>query len=45
MNVYTFKFDPNKIEELVAQIPSLFSDIKQELLALADFLEDSSQTK
>ncbi len=44
-NVYTFKFDPNKIKKLVNQTPSLFLDIKQELLAFADFLEDSALTE
>ncbi len=40
-NVYTFKFDPAKIEKLVNQAPNVFFSIKQELLAFADFLEDS----
>jgi len=40
-NVYTFKFDPIKIEKLVDQAPSVFFSVKQELLAFADFLEDS----
>jgi hypothetical protein len=44
-NVYTFRFDPNKIENLVNQAPTLFFDIKQELLAFADFLEDSTLTE
>jgi hypothetical protein len=44
-NVYTFKFDPNKIEKLVDQVPSVFFDIKRELLAFADFLEESIHTK
>jgi hypothetical protein len=44
-NVYTFKFDPNKIENLVDQVPSVFFDIKRELSAFADFLEESIHTK
>jgi hypothetical protein len=44
-NVYTFSFDRNKIKKLVDKIPTVFLDIKQELLAFADFLEDSIQSK
>jgi len=44
-NVYTFKFDPSKIERLVVQAPNLFSEIRKELLAFADFLEEASQTE
>lgn len=38
-NVYTFKFDPIKIERLVRKAPALFSQSRAELLAFADFLE------
>jgi len=41
-NVYTFKFDPNKIEKLVDQAPAMFFSVRQELLAFADILEDSA---
>ncbi len=38
-NVYTFKFDPAKIENLVEKAPVLFSQLQAELLAFAKFLE------
>ena len=38
-NVYTFKFDPKKVEKLATEIPALFADIRPELLAFADFLQ------
>jgi hypothetical protein len=44
-NVYTFRFDRNKIEKLVKRVPAMYADIKQELLAFADFLEDSFKAK
>jgi hypothetical protein len=37
-NVYTFKFDPMKVEKLVQKAPASFSQIRAELLAFADFL-------
>jgi hypothetical protein len=37
----TIKFDPTKIEKLVGQAPSVFFSVKLELLAFADFLENS----
>ena len=38
-NVYTYHFDPVKIEKLVDKIPDLFAQLKLELSAFADFLE------
>jgi hypothetical protein len=38
-NVYTFRFDPMKIERLVQKVPASFSQSRAELLAFADFLE------
>lgn len=38
-NVYTFKFDPAKVDTLVNGLPSLFSQIRNELLAFAEFLK------
>ncbi len=41
-NVYTFHFDPAKVQKLVEQAPEVFTRIRIELLAFADFLEQSS---
>jgi hypothetical protein len=38
-NVYTFKFDPLKVGELVDEAPGLFRLIRDELLTFASFLE------
>lgn len=38
-NVYTFKFDPVKIEKLVKDLREVFSQVRGELLAFADFLQ------
>ena len=38
-NVYTYKFDPVKLEKLVRSAPDLFAQAKAELLAFAAFLE------
>ncbi|MFL7867815.1 MAG: hypothetical protein AB8I58_03250 [Anaerolineales bacterium] len=38
-NVYTYRFDPIKIENLVKSAPDLFAQLKAELLAFAAFLE------
>jgi hypothetical protein len=38
-NVYTYHFDPEKIEILVNKVPDLFIQLKLELSAFADFLE------
>jgi hypothetical protein len=40
-NVYTFKFDPDRIQRLVRRAPRVFSQLKAELLAFAAFLEES----
>jgi len=40
-NVYTFKFDPVKIQKLVDDVPEVFSQVQVELVAFADFLEQS----
>lgn len=42
-NVYTFKFDPQKVGKLATQAPGLFADITLELLAFADFLQEAAQ--
>jgi hypothetical protein len=38
-NVYTYKFDPAKIEKLIVKAPQVFYRVRVELLAFADFLE------
>ena len=42
-NVYTFKFDPEKVKILSTEITELFSKVSAELLAFADFLDKSSR--
>jgi hypothetical protein len=42
-NVYTLNLVPEKIEPLVAALPGLWLQLKAELLAFADFLEDLAQ--
>lgn len=37
-NVYTYRFDPAKVEKLVRDAPGLFAQLKAELSAFADFL-------
>ncbi len=39
-NVYTFRFDPIKIEKLVTSLPVCFTGVKAELSAFANFLEE-----
>jgi hypothetical protein len=41
-NVYTFKFEPGKVQKLVDNLPVLFSRVQAELLAFAQFLEERS---
>jgi len=43
-HVYTFSFDPVKVQKLVEQAPAVFAQLRVELLAFADFLEDRAQT-
>lgn len=38
-NVYTFSFDPERIGRLVQELGIVFVEIRQELLAFADFLD------
>jgi hypothetical protein len=42
-NVYTFKFDPMKVQTLVEKAPGTFSQARAELLAFASFLEALAQ--
>jgi hypothetical protein len=41
-NVYTWKFDPAKVEKLVSKLPEVFRQVRAELLAFADFLEQQT---
>ncbi len=41
-NVYTYRFDPARIEKLVDEAPDLFSRVKSELLAFADLIDQNS---
>jgi hypothetical protein len=38
-NVYTFRFDPAKVRKLVERAPAAYSQVRAELLAFADFLD------
>lgn len=38
-NVYTFRFDPKKVQRLVQKAPDVFGRTQEELLAFASFLE------
>ena len=40
-NVYTFKFDPPKIQRLVDELPGMMSQVRAELIAFSDFLEQA----
>lgn len=39
-NVYSFTFDPARMETLVLNVRSVFEQIRAELLAFADFLDE-----
>ncbi|GEM_PF-4293743 len=41
-NVYTFKFDPLRVEQLTIKAHSLFLQVRNELLAFAQFLEQQA---
>ncbi|MCG3209586.1 MAG: hypothetical protein FOGNACKC_03213 [Anaerolineae bacterium] len=43
-NVYTFRFEPAKIQKLVDNVAVLFPQVQAELLAFAEFLEVRSST-
>jgi hypothetical protein len=38
-NVYTFRFDPVRVQHLIQNVPEVFLQIRAELLAFADSLE------
>jgi hypothetical protein len=44
-NVYTFKFDTEKVEKLATEVSGLFADISPELLAFAHFLQEATQER
>lgn len=41
-NVYTFKFDPDRIDRLVDEAPEMLRQVNWELMAFADFLEQNA---
>ena len=41
-NVYAFRFDQAKVSELVEGVPAVFSHVRAELLAFADFLSQQA---
>jgi len=43
-HVYTFKFDPAKVQQLAEEAPMVFARARVELLAFADFLEQTRGT-
>jgi len=40
-NVYTFNLVPEKLEPILSDLPALWSRVKAEILAFADFLEQT----
>jgi hypothetical protein len=42
-NVYTMNLMPNRVAGLMSALPGLWSRLRAELLAFADFLEDLAQ--
>jgi hypothetical protein len=42
--VYAFRLDASKMQPLVRSIPDVFSRIRSELLAFADFLKQSADS-
>lgn len=43
-NVYAFRFDLAKVEKLAQEASAVFAQVRAELLAFADFLEQQAQT-
>jgi hypothetical protein len=39
-NIYSFNLIPERVEPLVVDLPSLWSVLQKELIAIADFLKD-----
>jgi hypothetical protein len=44
-NVYTFKFDPVKVEMLVEKLPNVYKQVRDELLPFSDFLEQRLKSR
>jgi hypothetical protein len=42
-NIYTFRFDIAKMQQLVEDAPTVFARVRKELLAFAAFLEQNAQ--
>ena len=43
-NVYTFRFDPAKMERLVETVPAALTQVQAELLAFASFVEQQADS-
>jgi hypothetical protein len=43
-NIYTFRFDPAKLQHLVEQTPEMFLRVRRELLAFANFMDQAVDT-
>jgi hypothetical protein len=43
-HVYTFEFEPAKVQRMVEKAPAVFGQVRAELLAFADFLEKRGGT-
>ncbi len=44
-NVYTFQFDAAKVRRLVEELPAVFGQVRAELFAFADFLEQRARAE
>ena len=44
-NLYTFNLVPERLEDLMTPLPRAWQDVKAELLAFAEFLEDLAHTE
>jgi len=42
-NVYAFQFDPGRLQSLVDQLTPTFDQVRRELLAFAELLEQLAQ--
>jgi len=40
-NLYTFNLVPEKLEPIVSDLPALWQEVQAEILAFADFLEQT----
>lgn len=42
-HVYTFAFDPTKVQRMVEKAPAVFAQVRAEFLAFADFLQERAE--